>query len=177
MKLRCAVIVFALLPGAASAAGLLADVFQDHVVLQRDADVPVWGEAEPGAPVNVRFADEDSETVAGDDGRWRLELPARAAGGPYTLTVQSGEQSQRIDDVLVGDVWLCSGQSNMEFPLRLATNADYEIGLADDDGIRLLSRTGLPRIRSPRPAASRASWKFVPPTRGHPKRGWPRFPT
>jgi sialate O-acetylesterase len=163
VKLRCAALVFALLPCAAPAAGLLADVFQDHVVLQRDADVPVWGEAEPGARVNVRFADEEAETVAGDDGRWRLELPARAAGGPYTLTVQSGEQSQRVDDVLVGDVWLCSGQSNMEFPLRLATNADYEIGLADDDGIRLLK---VPRRSSLEPLTelpSGSRWQVSSP--------------
>lgn len=96
-----------------------ANVFGDHMVLQRDRPVPVWGTAKPGAKVTVLWQGEKIGTKAGKDGAWRVELPATPAGGPYVLSANGAE----IDDILVGDVFLCSGQSNMELPVDRCLDA------------------------------------------------------
>ena len=124
-------------PAATPAPGFGAP-FMDHGVLQRDRPIPVWGAATPGAVVRVDLAGQAGSATADAHGRWSLTLPARAAGGPYDLTLRAGAASVSLHDVLVGDVWLCSGQSNMEFSARHATNADNEIGMAPNDQIRLL---------------------------------------
>ena len=97
----------------------LGDVFGDHMVLQRDRAVPVWGTAKPGARVTVLWQGEKLSAKAGRDGKWRVELPATPAGGPYTLEVNGTV----LDDILVGDVFLCSGQSNMELPVDRCLDA------------------------------------------------------
>ena len=137
MSLRraAALVIAALAASAASAAApiTLAPMFRDHAVLQRDVPLPIWGTAEPGAKVAVRLvrADEsDAEpcemtATVGEDGRWRVELPPHPAGGPYELGAAElphalGAASApdgagaRAEDILIGDVWLCSGQSNMD---------------------------------------------------------------
>lgn len=83
------------------------------MVLQRDADIPVWGWADPGESVIVELGGNTASTTADDSGDWKLELPAMEAGGPYTVTV-SGNNEINVNNVLLGDVWVCSGQSNME---------------------------------------------------------------
>ena len=136
-------------PVAPAAPALLAPVFGDHAVLQRGAPIPVWGSAQPGEAVTVAFAGTEAQAKADALGHWRLRLNAQAAGGPYDLTVRSqGGQAQVLHDVLVGDVWLCSGQSNMEFTLRHATNADGEISASANDQIRLLHA---PHMGAPTP--------------------------
>ena len=131
---------------ATQAAPLLDAMFQDHAVLQRDRPVVVWGRAEPGATVAVSLASARAQAVAGPDGTWRIDMPAMPAGGPYALTARTDGGSQSVVDVMVGDVWLCSGQSNMEFAVRQATNAESEIANARDDGLRLflVGRSSLP---------------------------------
>jgi sialate O-acetylesterase len=95
----------------------VAPLFTDHMVLQRELPVPVWGTAEPGAQVAVNFGPHRLVTRASEDGRWAVRLPAlEASAEGRALTVEAGE-SVRLEDVLVGEVWLCSGQSNMEKPL------------------------------------------------------------
>src|SRR5262245_1980843 len=104
------------------ATGVLADglpflhpLFSDHMVLQRDVKVPVWGWANPGAKVTVTFGGQTKTAVAEADGKWMVRLNAMGVfAEPRTLTVSSSEANQNvtIQDVLVGDVWLCSGQSN-----------------------------------------------------------------
>lgn len=92
----------------------LAHVFQDNMVLQRDVQVPVWGWAEPGTKVEVSFADQTKQATAGDDGRWQLALDAMPASSEgRTLTVSIGETTIERKNVLVGEVWLAAGQSNM----------------------------------------------------------------
>ncbi|RYF95799.1 MAG: sialate O-acetylesterase [Caulobacteraceae bacterium] len=113
-------------------------MFQDHAVLQRGRPIPIWGMAVAGAEVSVSLAGARMQTRAGPDGRWRVNLPAPAPGGPYQLEAHSEGQAQRLMDVLVGDVWLCSGQSNMEMAVRQVANADSELAGAGDDGLRLL---------------------------------------
>ena len=98
----------------------LARIFSDHAVLQRETSVPVWGWGVPGSTVSVQgsWNAKAVRTVVGLDGSWRLMLPTVAAGGPYTLTVSSGREVITLSDIALGEVWVCSGQSNMEMPMR-----------------------------------------------------------
>lgn len=132
--------------GPAPAGALLADVFQDHAVLQSDRPIAVWGRATPGAALSVSLAGATVAATADGEGRWRAVLPALPAGGPHQLSVTQGERTQVLTDLLIGDVWLCSGQSNMEFGVRSATNADAELAMAADPELRLLlvGRSSLP---------------------------------
>lgn len=100
-----------------------AHIFGDHAVLQRDRPIAVWGTAAPQAQVTVSLNGQSAEAVADGSGKWRATLPKMPAGGPYTLTASTGAAATTLTDIAVGDVYLCSGQSNMEFPARLSTNA------------------------------------------------------
>ncbi|EQB33787.1 sialate O-acetylesterase [Sphingobium ummariense] len=125
---------------AAQAGPLLHPMFQDHAVLQRDAPVPVYGDAAPGAEVTVTMGAATQRARAGADGHWTLTLPAMPAGGPFTLQARSSSgETQAIADVLVGDVFLCSGQSNMAFAVKGADNAAAEMAAATDGTIRSLT--------------------------------------
>lgn len=109
---------------ACSADVRLPHIFGDHMVLQQNQPIPVWGWADAGEEVAVRLSSGDAaSTKAGADGKWTVKLPAQQAGGPLVLTV-SGKNSVKLSDVLVGEVWLCSGQSNMEW--TVASSNDFE---------------------------------------------------
>ena len=114
----------------------LPKIFGDHMVLQRDRPLPVWGWAEPGEQVSVEFLGQVTSTSANAQGEWKVELPPAKAGGPYALTV-TGTNSVELQDVLVGEVWLCSGQSNMEMGVGLCLNPEAEIAAADHPQLRL----------------------------------------
>jgi sialate O-acetylesterase len=121
-------------------APLLNPLFQDHAVVQRDQADPVWGHARPGEAVTVAFDGRNIRAQADAHGRWQASLPAHSAGGPYTLTVTTADgTTQTIHDVLVGDVWLCSGQSNMQLPVKRALDARAEVQDASNDRIRVLT--------------------------------------
>jgi sialate O-acetylesterase len=128
----------------ASAAGVraqlsLPDVLSDSMVLQRGVRVPVWGTASPGEAVVVSFAGQTKKTTAGADGRWRVWLdPLRANATPAVLTV-SGKNRVELKDVLVGEVWLVSGQSNMQFTLAETKEAREAIAAASHPDIRLFN--------------------------------------
>ena len=136
-------------PVLAADTPLLHEMFQDGVVLQRDRPVKVWGNAQPNAEVRVSLAGKRASGRAAADGRWEVRLPAPKAGGPYTLTATSGNENQAVGDVLVGDVWLCSGQSNMELQVKRTLNSRAEIADANNDRIRLL-KVGLKESVAPR---------------------------
>nr|WP_254775213.1 sialate O-acetylesterase [Pseudoxanthomonas sp. GM95] len=147
----------------ALAAQLLGAPFADHAVLQRDQPILVWGIASPGARISVTLAGHETSALASKSGAWKATLPALAAGGPFTLEVQAGQRHQRVDDVLVGDVWLCGGQSNMEFPVERALDANAEIANAFDSKIRLL-RVPKSSADSPNQAfSSAAAWSEATP--------------
>ncbi|MFM1878232.1 MAG: hypothetical protein RLZZ241_1098 [Bacteroidota bacterium] len=110
----------------------------DHMVLQRDAAIRIWGWAEPGERVTVQLKNQKKSTRTGTNGTWEIFLNPEAAGGPYTLTVR-GTNSIVLNDILFGDVWLASGQSNMEWSLQNTNNADREIALAKFPEIRLFT--------------------------------------
>jgi len=106
-----------MLPTVSVAELTVASVFTDQAVLQRDVPVPVWGTANPGAEVTVEFADQTKEATAGASGKWKTVLdPLQASFDARTLTVNSTQDSQHVSfsNVLVGEVWICSGQSNMQ---------------------------------------------------------------
>jgi sialate O-acetylesterase len=118
---------------------VLAPPFQDHMVLQRDRALPVWGRAAPGERVRVGLVgNAPMETTADATGRWRVSLPARPADTVPTELVVEGANRIVVRDVLIGEVWLCSGQSNMEFRLRFAATAQEDIAHADLPQIRQL---------------------------------------
>ncbi len=103
----------------------LPAIFSDHMVLQRDIRVPVWGMAAPGEKITVEFAGQSASTITGPDGKWRVALAALKAGAPQTLTIR-GNNTIVIQDVLVGEVWLGSGQSNMAMTVNRAKDFDAE---------------------------------------------------
>ncbi|MBQ3811821.1 MAG: hypothetical protein II839_13505 [Kiritimatiellae bacterium] len=178
ITLLLALLTAGLCPGRTDAAApvTLAPMFRDHAVLQRDVPLPIWGTAEPGMALVVRLDEPDHEametaaspvsSVVDADGRWRAELPARPAGGPFTLRVDyapAGEAGATIalgdasapdsagavaEDILIGDVWLCSGQSNMDMNYGwgltrgkedIETNVHARIRLFDDRNRTALS--------------------------------------
>ncbi len=148
---------------SASAGPLLAPVFTDHAVLQRGQPIRVWGQVQPGARVELEFASQTVSATADAQGRWSASLPAREAGAPLTLTVKSGGDTQTLTDLLMGDVWLCSGQSNMELPLRRAMGGEYEIAAVKDPGVRLL-QTGKVSLPAPTQALPKeAVWQVATP--------------
>ncbi len=114
----------------------LPAVLAEHMVLQRDFPVHLWGMAGAGELVSATFRGAVAKTQADKLGRWELSLPASAAGGPFVLEIQ-GSNLIHFSDVLVGDVWLASGQSNMEFPMRRVANAETELKNAERPKIRL----------------------------------------
>jgi len=123
---------------AQQAQPLLASIFQDHVVLQRDRPVAIWGKGD-GSPVTVTLDGNAYPASLDKQGNWRATLPAMPAGGPHSITVATANGlSQTIGDVLIGDVWLCSGQSNMEFHVSQGLNMAAEISSANDPQMRLL---------------------------------------
>ncbi|NRA37098.1 MAG: sialate O-acetylesterase, partial [Planctomycetes bacterium] len=98
-------------------------LFSDGMVLQRQSEIKVWGTDIAKQAISVQLNDNTVKTAADKNGSWSLQLPAMKAGGPYALTIQ-GSSTIEIKDILIGEVWLCSGQSNMAFPLEWLKNAD-----------------------------------------------------
>jgi len=125
-------------PSYAADAPLMDALFSDHVVLQRDRPIPIWGRAAAGEEVIVTLSGATRSARANADGRWSLTMPDLPAGGPHTLTARTRTRMQNAHDVLVGDVWLCSGQSNMEWSVRGSLNSRAEIAASANDEIRHL---------------------------------------
>jgi sialate O-acetylesterase len=115
----------------------LPALLSDGMVLQRDLPIHFWGMASPGENVTVTFLNHAAASAADSLGRWNVYLPPVSAGGPYEVTIQ-GTNRIVLHDVLVGDVWIASGQSNMEFPMRQLANAEQEITAANFPNIHLL---------------------------------------
>ena len=137
LVLLFAVTVAACTPPSTPATDVTLPVlFTDHMVLQRDTPVAVWGWAAPNGSVTVSINGQRAETRAGADSTWRLALPPMPAGGPHTLTV-AGADTITLTDVLVGEVWVASGQSNMEWPVQASNDAEAEIQAAAYPNIRL----------------------------------------
>ncbi|HMG03242.1 MAG TPA: sialate O-acetylesterase [Edaphobacter sp.] len=141
MNLRLCLVL--LLAAAAHAEVFLPKVFSSHMVLQRDMPIHIWGSAAPGEQVSVDFHGSSAPATADKFGRWSVYLSPQPAGGPFTLTVRAANTLQ-LDDILLGDLWLASGQSNMEMPLAgfpssaVVKDSEKEIAAASHPQIRLL---------------------------------------
>ncbi|MDA9858689.1 sulfatase-like hydrolase/transferase [Rubripirellula sp.] len=117
----------------------LPRLFGDHMVLQADAELPVWGQAKAGATVSVTFGDETVATTANSTGHWSLRMrPRPASAKPQPMFVQSEGQQIQIQDIVIGEVWVCAGQSNMAWMLRQSTHGKEAISAADQPDLRLL---------------------------------------
>jgi sialate O-acetylesterase len=121
---------------AAMAEVTLPKIFGNHMVLQAERTVPVWGKASPNEKVKVTLGDSTAEATAGENGKWEVKLATPKAGGPFKLIVE-GTNKIELDDVLIGEVWVCSGQSNMEWTVQQSLNADEEAKKANFPQIRM----------------------------------------
>ena len=142
MKYSVAFLGLILAACTAQADVTLNGLFSDHVVLQRQTTAPVWGAADPGEVVTVTFRDQKQSDTADAKGQWKVELKNLALGEPATLTV-AGKNTLTVNDVLVGDVWLCSGQSNMASQLNSVENAEAEMAAAKYPAIRYFRVKGV----------------------------------
>lgn len=122
----------------------VAAVFSDHMVLQRRMPIRVFGEAD--GPVRVALAGVEVEAAPGADGRFCAELPAMEASGPYTMRVACGDDARVFRDVMIGEVWLCGGQSNMEFRLRDDAHGPEQVATGDDVILRFYTVNQEPRV-------------------------------
>ena len=115
----------------------LPRLISDGMVIQRERPVKIWGWAEPNSSVCVKFLGSEYTTEAGAEGSWEAELPPLGAGGPFEMEIRSGDEAVVIRDILVGDVWLTGGQSNMELPMyRVDTMFPDEIANSTNPSIR-----------------------------------------
>lgn len=137
-------------------------IFQDHAVLQRDRSLPVWGEATPGQRVTVSFREQTVDTVADAVGRWQVELAPMAAnkeGADFDIFTQ--DERRTFKNVVVGDVWLCAGQSNMEWSVGRAKDTEAEIAAANHPSIRHIKVANF-SSRTPLTVA-RGKWRVSSP--------------
>jgi sialate O-acetylesterase len=159
-----AISVMILAGASATANPRLSEMFTDHAVVQRDRTVEIWGTATALEQLTVTIAGQSVATSADAKGNWRVQLPPMKAGGPYQLSVanKAGE-THTLNDVLIGDVYLCSGQSNMEMQVKASMNAEGEIRRANAPQIRLynVARASAPQPRTTLETAG--AWKIATP--------------
>jgi sialate O-acetylesterase len=142
IKRFCVVLFVSTAALSATAAGnsslpFVSPMFSDNMVLQRGKPDAIWGWTKPGEVIKVELAGHTAKAVAGADGRWQAEIDPPAAGGPYTLKIIGPDQTVEFHEVLVGDVWLCGGQSNMQLGIKLVDKGDEEVKDANHPEIRL----------------------------------------
>lgn len=140
----------------------VSKVFGDHMVLQQNAPIRVWGTADPGEGVTVSLGSKSGNATADGGGAWRVDLPALAADGKaHTMTVK-GKNTVEFKDILLGEVWICSGQSNMEWAVNGSLNPKEEIAAADHPQIRLFNVPG--HVAKPDPETEvRGQWQICSP--------------
>lgn len=125
----------------------LPHIFTDSLVFQQNLEIPVWGLSCANCRVTVLFNEKVYQTNANKTGEWKLKLPAQKAGGPHRLKISDKYSSIKLEDILIGEVWLCSGQSNMEFTLAQSQNGTEEIKKATNQQIRFYRMTANEKAR------------------------------
>ncbi|HEY2156516.1 MAG TPA: sialate O-acetylesterase [Isosphaeraceae bacterium] len=154
-------VLLGLAPLEAHAEIKLPAIFGPHMVFQRHQKDKVWGTAEPGERVVVAIAGQEKATEAGPEGKWSVTLDPMPAGGPHSLTVSGKKDTVVFDDVLVGEVWICSGQSNMEWQVSNANDGDLESLAARYPKIRLIS---VPKVGTQEPQSDfKGKWEACTP--------------
>lgn len=124
---------------SAGAAVTVPSVIGDHMVVQQGMRIPIWGKADPGEQVTVTLGDDTREAVADDAGRWLVRLPKQKAGGALDMSILGKDGGLTVSDILVGEVWVCSGQSNMQWTVSNSNNAEAEIAAAKYPEMRLFT--------------------------------------
>jgi len=138
----------------------LPHIFGDNMVLQRDMAIPIWGWAEADETITVSFCEQNVSARTDNKGQWKLKLAPVKAGGPYKMTI-TGLNKIQLNNILLGEVWLCSGQSNMYWPLNKVINANQEVAKADYLNIRFFK---LPLVCSGQPLGNvNAKWQICEP--------------
>ena len=123
----------------------LAPVFRNQMVFQQKSVIRIWGKANSGNEVSGTFDKQVEKCVTSESGDWALTFDPVSSGGPYTLKVSAGKQTILLNDILVGELWICAGQSNMEFPRKDAANASVDISKSTNTNIRLYNLKGIVR--------------------------------
>lgn len=156
-------------PGPSDGASLMEEttlhpLFGDHAVLQRGMEIPIWGWDVPGELVVVRMGDVVRATLAGEEGRWEVRLPPMEAGGPHGISIR-GSREIELEDILIGEVWLCSGQSNMEWPVDLSGEREEAVA-AVGEGLAEVRYFRVPGRAAEQPRFTldeEASWRHATP--------------
>jgi sialate O-acetylesterase len=138
----------------------VSPIFGDNMVLQRGKANTIWGWSEPGDHIQVQIGEQAASAIAGADRRWQVTIQPPPAGGPFTIKI-TGHETVELHNVLVGDVWLCGGQSNMGLPLQFARNGAEDVKTANYPEIRFFSVEGHPAYLHSDVIAG--SWKAVSP--------------
>ena len=160
---------FCLIPCAQAHAELrVANLFGDHMVLQQNQPIRGWGWAEPGSKVTGDLTSSDDESTAtanvNQDGKWLTEFkPRKAEGKKLSLSIHSGNERIKFDDILMGEVWICSGQSNMEWRVTQAANPQEEISKANHPMIRFYDVPEHVKQNKPQEDAQENEWKLCSP--------------
>jgi sialate O-acetylesterase len=141
----------------------MMSLFGDHMVLQQEAKVPVWGTADPGEKVTVQVGGHTASTTAGADGKWRVDLSPFPNGMAATTMTVTGKNTLTFQDVLIGDVWVASGQSNMWYPLAGSANGKTEMLQAKDPQLRLFLVAHKTSLQPLADVSSPFSWKLWDP--------------
>jgi sialate O-acetylesterase len=158
-RFTCLAVIFVITSAVLRADVKLPAIISDNMVLQQNINAPLWGWADEGEAVTVQFQDQ-KVTATAKDGRWIVRLKPLKAGGPFTLTV-SGKNKIELKNVLVGEVWICSGQSNMQWTLKNTNDGDAEIARAKYPMIRLFT---VPRLETDAPVSDvKATWNETSP--------------
>jgi len=131
----CFVLILATLSATATVS--VPNIIGSHMVLQADKKLPIWGKADPGEKVTVMLGDHKATDKADKQGRWMVKLPKMKAGGPVTMTITGKDNILTLNDILIGEVWVASGQSNMQWTVENSNNAAEEIAAANYPNIRL----------------------------------------
>lgn len=135
-------------------------LFSDNAVLQQKAKLPVWGTTDQADKVTVTIAGQEASAMP-TDGKWKVELQPIAAGGPYTMTISQGTEKRELRNILVGEVWICSGQSNMQWALKQSDGGSEAIAASANDNIRLID---VPRKGADKPEGTvAAQWTVCGP--------------
>ena len=152
-------VAFLFLVSGARADVRLSALFSDNMVLQQGERAPVWGWADEGEKITITFRGRKVSTTA-KDGRWSIKLPGQKAGGPDTLAVE-GKNKIELKNVLVGEVWVCSGQSNMEWPLSRSFEPEKDIANSANPSLRLFT---VPKRKADEPVNDiKSSWQECNP--------------
>ena len=141
----------------------LPSLIRDSMILQRDVPLNIWGWASPGENIKIKFANKSFKTKTSPDGKWKLSLPSMKAGGPYTMNI-TASNTITLKEILIGDVWLCSGQSNMVHQMALHRERyENEIAQANYPNIRQFWVPNVTHLQSPQEDIPASYWKSANP--------------